>query len=58
MKELKKLLDVRSIISLATAAVFVVLSLKGVFGSNEIMQVITMVFSFYMGRQVGKETKL
>lgn len=55
MKELKKLLDVRSIMSLCATFVFVVLSFKGVFDPDTIMNVILIVFSFYLGRTTGKE---
>ena len=51
---LANLIDVRSIISLCAVGVFAVLSLKGVFEPTEVMSVILIVFSFYLGRTTGK----
>lgn len=55
MRDIRKfVLDVRNILSLSVAVVYVVLSLKGVFTPDQVMGVIITVFAFYLGRETGK----
>lgn len=55
LKRLAKLIDVKSIVTLALAAAFIVLSLKGVIVADQFMTIFTVVISFYFGTQAGKK---
>lgn len=55
LKKLAKLIDVKSLVTLALAAAFIILSLKGVISADQFMTVFTVVISFYFGTQVGKK---
>lgn len=55
LKKLAKLIDVKSLVTLALTAAFIVLSLKGVIVADQFMTVFTVVISFYFGTQVGKK---
>ena len=54
-KKLAKLIDVKSLVTLALTAAFIILSLKGVIKADQFMTVFTVVISFYFGTQVGKK---
>ena len=54
LKKIAKLIDVKSLVTLALTAAFIVLSLKGVIVADQFMTVFTVVISFYFGTQVGK----
>lgn len=55
LKKLAKLIDVKSLVTLALAAAFIILSLKGIISADQFMTVFTVVISFYFGTQVGKK---
>lgn len=53
MKEFKKLIDVKSIVTIALTIVVCVLAIKGTFDVKEIF---IMIISFYFGTQHQKTT--
>lgn len=55
LKKLAKLIDVKSLVTLALAVAFIVLSLKGMIKADQFMTVFTVVISFYFGTQAGKK---
>ncbi len=57
LKKLAKLIDVKSIVTLALTATFIVLCLKGVVGAEQFMSIFTVIISFYFGTQYGKREK-
>lgn len=54
LKKIAKLIDVKSLVTLALTAAFIILSLKGIIKADQFMTVFTVVISFYFGTQVGK----
>lgn len=54
LKNFAKLIDVKSIVTLALTAVFAVLSLNGKISSEQFQTVFTVVISFYFGTQYQK----
>ena len=54
IKNLAKLIDVKSIVTLILTAVFAVLSLKGKISPEQFQTVFTVVISFYCGTQYQK----
>lgn len=54
IKNLAKLIDVKSIVTLILTAVFAVLSLKGKISPEQFQTVFTVVISFYFGTQYQK----
>lgn len=54
LKRIAKLIDVKSLVTLALTAAFIVLSLKGTIVADQFMTVFTVVISFYFGTQVAK----
>lgn len=54
MKELKKLIDVKSIITIILTLLFCVLSVKGVIDGNAVNTIFTTVIAFYFGTQYQK----
>ncbi len=58
MKEvLKKLLTVKSIVTIAMNIVFCVLALKGAVTSEQFIMIFTTVVAFYFGTQAEKKSK-
>lgn len=55
LKKLAKLIDVKSLVTLALTAAFIILSLNGIIVADQFMTVFTVVISFYFGTQVGKK---
>lgn len=53
---LRNLLRVKSIVTLALTAVFSFLSLKGLIGGSEFLNIFSIVIAFYFGTQHQKET--
>lgn len=51
LKQLAKLIDVKSILTLVLTAVFAVLSIRGTISSSEFLSVFTLVVGFYFGVQ-------
>ena len=56
-KNIAKLIDVKSHVTLILTAVFAVLSVKGNISSDQFLTVFTVVISFYFGIQYEKKTK-
>lgn len=54
LKKIAKLIDVKSLVTLALTATFIILSLKGVIDADKFMSIFTVIISFYFGTQVGK----
>ena len=54
LKNIAKLIDVKSIVTLVLTAVFAVLSLNGKISSEQFQTVFTVVISFYFGTQYQK----
>lgn len=55
MKErLNKLLTVKSLVTLTTAAVFAVLALRGDMSPQEFLTIFTVIIGFYFGTQYEK----
>ena len=55
-ENLANLIKVKTIVTMAVTAVFVVLSLKGKISPDNVMIIISMVVSFYFGTQHEKKT--
>ena len=54
LKNLAKLIKVKTIVTLVVMSVFAVLALKGQISSDNAMIIISMVVSFYFGTQHEK----
>ncbi len=54
LKNIAKLIDVKSIVTLVLTAVFAVLSLTNKISSEQFQTVFTVVISFYFGTQYQK----
>lgn len=54
LKNIAKLIDVKSIVTLVLTAIFAVLSLNGKISSEQFQTVFTVVISFYFGTQYQK----
>ena len=52
-----KLIDVKSIVTLATTLVFGVLSVKGDISAEQFLTIFTTVIAFYFGTQKGKDER-
>jgi hypothetical protein len=57
MEKLADLLKVKTVVTFAVVAVFMVLALKGEIHSDNVMIVVSMVVSFYFGTQHEKVSK-
>ena len=58
MKEkIKKLIDVKSLVTLSLTAVFAVQTVKGVITSEQFQTIFTTVIAFYFGTQYQKNSK-
>lgn len=57
IKNLSKLIDVKSIVTLILTAVFAVLAFEGQISADQFLTVFTVVVSFYFGTQYEKQTK-
>ena len=55
LKKLAKLIDVKSLVTLALTAVFCVLALTGRLSAEQFLTVFTVVISFYFGTQYEKK---
>ena len=55
LKKLSKLIDVKSLVTLALTAVFCVLALNGRLSAEQFLTVFTVVISFYFGTQYEKK---
>lgn len=54
IKKLSKLMDVKSIVTLALTAVFCALSLRGDITAEQFLTIFTVIISFYFGTQYQK----
>lgn len=54
LEQLKKLIDVKSIMTLVFSAVFCYLSAAGKIEAEQFLTIFTMIVSFYFGVQVQK----
>lgn len=58
MKErLAKLIDIKSMVTLAFAGVFSFLAITGKISSQEFLTIFTVIISFYFGTQATKKTE-
>lgn len=57
IKNIAKLIDVKSLVTLILTAVFAVLSLRGIVTAEQFLTVFTVVVSFYFGTQYQKNQK-
>lgn len=57
LKNLAKLIDVKSLVTLVLTAVFAVLSLKGIVTAEQFLTVFTVVISFFFGTKYQKNQK-
>lgn len=55
LKNIAKLIDVKSIVTFVLTGVFAYLSIIGVISGEQFLTVFTMVISFYFGTQTGKK---
>lgn len=58
MEQLKKLLNVKSILSIAGAIVFVVLALQNELTTENVMVILVMIFQSFFGYQNSKQSKV
>ena len=54
MKNLTKLIDVKSIVTLTLTAVFAVLAVNGSVSAEQFLTVFTVIISFFFGTKYGK----
>lgn len=54
MELIKKLLTVKSVVTLTLTAVFAVLALRGVISGEQFLTIFTTVIAFYFGTQAEK----
>ena len=55
MEILKKITDVKSIITIALTILFMVLAIRGTIDGNAVMTIYTTVIAFYFGTQYQKK---
>ena len=55
LKQIAKLIDVKSILTLVLTVVFAILSVRGVISSSEFLSVFTLIVGFYFGVQHEKK---
>lgn len=55
LKQITKLIDVKSILTLVLTVVFAILSVRGVISSSEFLSVFTLIIGFYFGVQHEKK---
>lgn len=58
IEKLKKLIDVKSIVTLVLAAVFAYLAVTGKITAEQFITIFTVIISFYFGTQVTKKVEL
>ena len=56
MENLKKLINVKSIITIALTGLFMALAIKGTIDGNAVITIYTTVIAFYFGTQHQKKT--
>lgn len=55
MKELKKLIDVKSIVTIVLTVLFCILAFKQIIDGNAVTTIYTTVIAFYFGTQSQKK---
>ena len=55
LERIAKLIDVKSLVTLALTAVFAVLALKSIISGEQFLTIFTVIISFYFGTQVSKK---
>lgn len=55
LKQIAKLIDVKSILTLVLTVVFAILSVRGAISSSEFLSVFTLIIGFYFGVQHEKK---
>lgn len=58
MKNLIKLIDVKSIVTLTLTAVFAILAVKGAVSAEQFLTVFTVIISFFFGTKYGKNESI
>jgi hypothetical protein len=58
MEQLKKLVNVKSILSITGALVFIILALRGELTSENVMVILVMIFQSFFGYQNSKQSKV
>lgn len=56
MKELKKLIDVKTLITFAVIAVFVFLAVTGKIAVDQVMLVVTLIVTFFFAKSPTPDT--
>ena len=54
-EKIAKLINIKSIITLLTTAIFCVLSATGKIGADQFLMIFTTIIAFYFGTQVEKK---
>ena len=54
MKEVKKLIDVKSIVTISLTILFIILAIKGIIDGREVVTIYTTIIAFYFGTQYQK----
>ena len=57
LKNIAGLIKVKTIVTMAVTAVFVILALKGTINPDNVMIIVSMVVSFYFGTQHEKKAE-
>lgn len=55
LERIAKLIDVKSIVTLALTVVFAILALKSIINGEQFLTIFTVIISFYFGTQVNKK---
>lgn len=55
LERIAKLIDVKSIVTLALTAVFAVLALKSIISGEQFLTTFTVIITFYFGTQINKK---
>ena len=55
LDRIARLIDVKSLVTLALTAVFAILALKSIISGEQFLTIFTVIISFYFGTQVNKK---
>lgn len=55
LEKLKKLIDVKSLVTLLFTLIFAVLCFKGIINAEQFISLYTMILAFYFGTQTEKK---
>lgn len=53
-KQISKLIDVKSIITISLTILFIILAIKGIIDGKEVVNIYTIIIAFYFGTQSQK----